>query len=200
MKAIRKLAVILGIKGLLCVASMTLIALSLTTYIVTIYITPRQQLTLGATSASWTVYVNDVNETRYLPGSGGPAGSEEPTFNATDSSTYAVKVVTDEDYVCAVKIELTSAVNSSQFSKFEITAKHWNSSAWSEETLYNAATGSTTKSSINGLTSEDAGYIHQGTSETAYYLIEVTYSYDQVDETTQVTVEFQYEPLPQASF
>ena len=200
MKAIRKLGAILGIKGLLCVASMTLIALSLTTYMATIYINPKQQLTLGAISASWTVYVNDVNETRYLPGSGGPAGSEEPTFNASDSSTYAFKVVTDEDYVCAVKIELTSAVNSSKFSKFEITAKHWNGSAWNDEALYDAATGSSTKSSINGLTSEDAGYIHQGTSETTYYLIQVTYSYDQVDETTQVTVEFQYEPLPQASF
>ncbi|MDH5461939.1 MAG: hypothetical protein OEZ29_00430 [Candidatus Bathyarchaeota archaeon] len=200
MKAIRKLGAILGVKGFLCVASMTMIALSLTTYMATIYITPKQQLTMGATSASWTVYVNDVNETRYLPGSGGPAGSEEPTFNASDSSTYAFKVVTDEDYVCAVKIELTSAVNSTKFSKFEITAKRWNGSAWSDESLYDAATGSTTRSYINGLTAEDAGYIHQGTSETRYYLIQVTYSYDQVDETSQVTVEFQYEPLPQASF
>lgn len=199
MKAI-KLGAILGVKGFLCLASMTMIALSLTTYMATIYITPKQQFTVGATSASWTVYVNDVNETRYLPGSGGPAGSGEPTFNASDSSTHAFKVVTDEDYVCAVKIELISAMNSSKFSKFEITAKHWNGSAWNDEPLYDAATGSNPKSYINGLTSGDAGYIHQCTSETAYYLIEVTYSYDQVDETSQVTVEFQYEPLPQSSF
>ena len=29
-----------------------------------------------------------------------------------------------------------------------------------------------------------------------YYLVEVTYSSDLVDETTQVTVTFQYTPLP----
>jgi predicted peptidase len=144
--------------------------------------------------------VNDVNETRYLPGSGSPAGSAEPTYNSSDSSTYAFKVVTDGDKVCAVKIELTSAVNSSKFSKFEITAKYWTGAAWADETLYSAATGSTTKSYIDGLTSGDAGYIHQGLSTTRYYLIKVTYSYDLVDETTQVTVTFQYTPLPQDSF
>ena len=197
---IRKLGAILGVKGFLCLASLTLIALASMTYTPIVYINPIQQFTIGATSASWTVYVNDVNETRYLPGSGSPASSGEPTFNASDSNTYAFKVVTDANRVCAVKIELTSTVNSSKFSKFEITAKYWNGSAWDDEALYDAATGSNPKSYINGLTSGDAGYIYQGTSETAYHLIKVTYSYDQVDETTQVTVEFQYTPLPQDSF
>jgi len=200
MKAITKLAKILGVKGFLCLASLTTIALALVPYTATVTITQTQQFTLGATSALWTIYVNDVNETRYLPGSGSPAGSEEPTFNASDSSTYAFKVVTDANKVCSVKIELTPAVNSSKFSKFEITAKYWNGSAWDDETLYNATIGSTTKPYINGLTSGDAGYIHQAMSETTHYLIKVTYSYDQVDETTQVTVTFQYTPLPQDSF
>jgi hypothetical protein len=200
MKTIRKLEAMLGVKGFLCLASLTMIALALVAYTATVTVTPTQQFTIGATTASWTVYVNDVNETRYLPGSGSPAGSAEPTFNASVSSTYAFKVVTDADKVCAVKIELTSAVNSSKFSKFEITAKYWTGAAWADETLYAAATGSTTKSYINGLTSGDAGYIHQGVSTTRYYLIKVTYSYDLVDETTQITVTFQYTPLPQDSF
>lgn len=200
MKPISKLVKILGVKGFLCLAAMTMIALALVPYTATVTISQTQQFTVGATSASWTIYVNDVNQTRYLPGSGSPAGSEEPTFNASDSSTYAFKVVTDADKVCAVKIELTSAVNNSRFSKFEITAKYWNVSVWENETLYNATTGSTTKSYIDGLTSGDAGYVHQGKSETAYYLIQVIYSYDQVDETTEVTVTFQYTPVPQDSF
>jgi hypothetical protein len=200
MNLIKKLGAILGLKGFLCFVSLTMIALALVIYTASVTITPTQQFTVGATSASWTVYMNDVNETRYLPGSGSPAGSSEPTFNASDTETYAFKAVTDADKVCAVRIELTSAVNSSKFSKFQITVKHWNGSAWDAETLYDAATGSITKSYIDGLTSGDFGYIHQDTLETTYYLLKVVYSYDLTDETTQITATFQYTPLPRDSF
>jgi hypothetical protein len=200
MNLVKKLEAILGLKGFLCFVSLTMIALALVTYTASVTITPTQQFTVGATSASWTVYMNDVNETRYLPGSGSPAGSSEPTFNASDTETYAFKAVTDADKVCAVRIELTSAVNSSKFSKFQITVKHWNGSAWDAETLYDAATGSITKSYIDGLTSGDFGYIHQDTLETTYYLLKVVYSYDLTDETTQITATFQYTPLPRDSF
>lgn len=200
MNLIKKLWTILGLKGFLCFVSLTMIALALVTYTASVTITPTQQFTVGATSASWTVYTNDVNETRYLLGSGSPAGSSEPTFNASDSETYAFKAVTDADKVCAVKIELTSAVNSSKFSKFQITVKYWNGSVWGAETLYDAATGSSPKSYIDGLTFGDSGYIHQGPSETTYYLLKVVYSYDLTDETTQTTATFQYTPLPQDSF
>lgn len=193
-----KLGIVVGVKGFLCLALLTMIALALVTYNVTVTITPEQQFTIGADSASWTVYLNDVDAVRYLPDSG--TLDEEPIFNAGDSNTYAFKVVTSTDKVCAVKIELTSTVNSSKFSKFEITAKYWNSSAWDAETLYSATTGSTTKSYIDGLVSGDAGYIHQDASTTRYYLITVTYCYDLVDETTQIRETFQYTPLPQDSF
>jgi len=200
MNLAKKLGVILGLKGFLCFVSLTMIALALVTYTASVTITPTQQFTVGATSASWTVYMNDVNETRYLPGSGSPAGSLEPTFNASDTGTYAFKVATDANKVCAVRIELTSTVNSSKFSKFQITAKYWNGSAWDTETLYDSATGSSTKSYIDGLTSGDFGYIHQGTLETTYYLLKVVYSYDLIDEASQIAVTFQYTPLPQISF
>ncbi len=200
MNLIKKVGVVLGVKGFLSLVFLTLIALALVTYTASVTITPTQQFTVGATSASWTVYANDVNETRYLPGLGSPAGSLEPTFNASDTDTYAFKVATDADKVCAVRIELTSAVDSSKFSKFEITVKYWNGLAWDDETLYDAATGSSTKSYIDGLAPGDFGYIHQGTLETTYYLLEVVYSYDLTDETTQIAVTFQYTPLPQNSF
>ncbi len=196
----RKLGAILGVKGFLCLASLTAIVLALVTYTAPVAITPIAQFTVGATTASWAVYVNDINETRNLPGSGSPAGSQTLMFNNSDSSTYAFKVVTDAAQVCAVKIELTAAVNSSKFSKFETTAKYWNGSAWAGETLYTAATGSTVKSYINGLAFGDAGYIHQGTTTTRYYLVIVTYSYDLVDETSLITAIFQYTPLPGDAF
>ncbi|UCH32157.1 MAG: hypothetical protein JSV05_01850 [Candidatus Bathyarchaeota archaeon] len=195
MKKIKKLGTILGVKGFLCLASLIMIALSLVTYTGTITITPTIQFTIGATSDSWTVYVNDVNETRYLPG-----GFTEPPLNVGDPNTYAFQTVTDANQVCAIKIELTSAINNSKFSNFNITAKYWNGTAWDNETLYDAATGSTIKPYIDGLTPGDTGYLHQSTSTTRYYLIEVTYSYDLVDETDQVSVTFQYTPLPQNSF
>ena len=195
MNKIKKIGALLGIKGVLSIASLITIALALVVYSAAVTVTPTQQFTIGATSDSWTVYVNDVNQVRYLSG-----GSSQPTFNAGDANTYAFKVVTDANKVCAVKIELTSAMNSSKFSNFVITAQYWTGAAWADATLYDAATGSTPKASINGLTSGDAAYIHQAVSTTTYYLIKVTYSYDLVGETTQVTANFQYTPLPANAF
>ncbi|MCW4020970.1 MAG: hypothetical protein NWF14_07065 [Candidatus Bathyarchaeota archaeon] len=200
MRLFRKLQMVLGLKGLLCLFSMMTIAVALISYTADVTINPIQQLTQGATTATWTVYVNDVDEVRYLPGTGTPAGSVEPDLDAADPGTYAFNVVTDGDEVCAVKIELTSAVSSSKFSRFEIRVKYWQGQDWRDETLYDAATGSTTKSYIDGLTGGDAGYVHQDASITMHYLIYVTYSYDLVDETSPITVTFQYTPLPQESF
>lgn len=195
MKIRRKLLTILGVKGILSVASLTAIALALVVYTVAVTVNPTQQFTVGAPSASWTVYVNDVNQVRYLPG-----GFTEPTLDTGDSSTYAFKVVTDANKVCAIKIQLTSAVDGSKFSNFNITVRSSTGGAWSDETLYAGNTGATTKSYVNGLTGGDSGYIHQAASTTNYYEVKVTYSYDNVDETAQVTVTFQYTPLPQDNF
>jgi len=197
---IRKLKVALGIKGLLCLASLMVIASALVTYTAVLTITPTQQFTIGATTASWTIYVNDVNEVRYLPGSGTPAGSSLPAAAPNGGSdTFAFKVVTDAGSASSVNITLASAVNSSKFSKFEIRVKWWNSTAaaWQNATLYDAATGGSVKSFINGLTAGDFGYIQHAASTTTYYLMWVTYSYDLVDTATDVTVTFRYTPLPQ---
>jgi hypothetical protein len=191
----KRLGAMLGVKGVLCIISLTMIVVALVIYTVSVAITPTLQFSTGAASSSWTVYVNDVNKARYLPG-----GATESTFNASNPNTYAFKVVTDANQVCAVKIELTSAVNASKFSNFNITLEYWNSTAWVSGTLYNAATGSTAKSYMDGLAAGDSGYVHQGISTTQCYLIKVTYSYDKVDETTQVATTFQYTPLPQSSF
>ena len=195
MNKIKRIGAIIGIKGILSIASLTTIALALVFYTVAVTVSPAQQFTVGATSDSWTVYVNEVNQARYLPG-----GLSQPTFDSGDTNTYAMKVVTDANKVCAVKIELTAAMNSSKFSNFDITAQYWTGAVWADATLYDAATGSTTKASIDGLTGGDAAYIHQAVSTTTYYLIKVTYSYDLVDETAQVTATFQYTPLPADTF
>lgn len=200
---LRKLRVVLGVKGLLCLASLIVVALALVSYTATVTIIPATQFTIGATTATWTIYVNDLDQLRYLPGTGTPAGSQQPgPPSDSNPNTFAFKVVTDSDRVCAVNITLTSAVDGSKFSKFEIRVMWWNStaSAWQDETLYADPTGSTTKSFINGLTPGDHGYVHHAASLTRYYLIKVTYSYDLVDATTSITVTFQYTPLPQASF
>jgi hypothetical protein len=195
MKTVKKLYALLGAKGLLCITSWVMIALALVSFTANVSITPTQQFTIGATSDSWTIYINDVDKVRYLPG-----GFNEPTLDDSNPNTYAFKVSTDANMVCAIKIELASPVNSSKFSKFQITVKYWTGSAWNYETLYENPTGSTTKPYINGLASGDSGYIHQTTSTTKWYLIQVQYSYDLTDETTQITVSFRYTPLPQNSF
>jgi hypothetical protein len=191
----RRIISLLGIKGIICIVFVIALGFALVVFTASVTVNPVRQISTGATTASWDIYVNEVNQVRYLPG-----GSSEPNLNTGDPSTYASKVVTDSNKVCAVKIELTSAVNSSKFSNFNITVRSSSGGAWSDETLYASASGATTKSYIDGLTPEDSGYIHQTTSTTKYYEMKVTYSYDKVDETDQLTVIFQYTPLPQDSF
>jgi hypothetical protein len=191
----RRIISLLSIKGIICIVFVIAVGIALVVFTASVTVNPARQISTGAITASWDIYVNEVNQARYLPG-----GFSEPTLNTGDPSTYASKVVTDSNRVCAVKIELTSAVDSSKFSNFNITVRSSSGGAWSAETLYASASGATTKSYIDGLTPGDSGYIHQTTSTTKYYEMKVTYSYDKVDETDQLTVVFQYTPLPQDSF
>ncbi len=190
----KRLSAILGLKGILALATLSTIAVALVVYTASVTVTPTQQFTIGASSDSWTIYVNEVNQVRYLPGA-----DSEPTFNSGDTSTYAFKVVTDANKVSAAKIELTSAMDNAKFSNFDITVDYWTGAAWASATLYDAATGSTTITEIDGLTTT-AGYIHQAVSTTTYYLVKVTYSYDLVDTSSDVTATFQYTPLPADAF
>lgn len=188
---IRKIGAILGLKGLLALASLSTIALALVVYSASVTVTPTLQFTIGSSSDSWTIYVNEIDQARYLPGA-----FSQPVFDSGDSSTYAFRVVTDADKVCAVKIELTSAMDSGKFSNFDITVDYWTGAAWTSVTLYDSATGITTITEIDGLSVGAAGYIQQAVSTTTYYLVKVTYSYDLVDDATQITTTFQYTPLP----
>ena len=186
---------LLGVKGILCLVCLSTVVLALVTYTATVTVTPVKQLSTGATSAAWTFYVNEVNQVRYLPGD-----SSELTLNTSDTNTYALKIVTDSNKVCAIKIELTAAMNSSKFTNFDVTIRSSTGGAWGDETLYAASTGGTTKASVDGLLEGDAAYIHQESTTTKYYEIKVTYSYDKVDETSQIGVTFRFTPLPQDSF
>ncbi|MGD0645593.1 MAG: hypothetical protein ABSA75_11875 [Candidatus Bathyarchaeia archaeon] len=193
---LRKLFVSLGIKGILCIICLLIclssVSFALITYTNTVTITPTDQLTVGTATTTWTIYPNQQG-TQYMPG-----GSSESTLNTGDTTTYAFKVVTDAHEVCAVKVELTSAMNPDQFSSFDITVLSSTGGTWSAEPLYAASTGTTTKASINGLIQGDAAYIHQDVSLTQYYEIQVTYSYIGVN--TPITATFQFTPLPLNGF
>jgi hypothetical protein len=188
---IRKIGIVLGLKGYLAIGSLITIGLALVAYSTSVTVTPIQQFTVGSSSDSWTIYVNEIDQIRYLPG-----GFSETTFDSGDPNTYAFRVITDAEKTCAVKIELTSAVDSGKFSNFDITVDYWTGTSWAPATLYDSATGTTTITEIDGLSLGAAGYIHQAVSSTTYYLVKATYSYDLVDDTTQITTIFQYTPLP----
>ena len=200
----RYVGTVLGLKGIIAIASLMIIVAALVSYTATVTITVVSQLTQGKASQAWDISPNDVNEVRYLPAAT-TVGDSLPTFSAGDSDTWAFKVVTDANKVCAVKIELTAAVNNTKYSKFEITVMWYNTTAlaWQDATLYTAASGGTTKSYINGRTgwpsgSVDSGYIRQGLSDTKYYLIRVTYSYGDAENADSVT--FRYTPYALDSF
>lgn len=188
---IRKIGLILGLKGVLAISSLVTIAVALVVYSASVTVIPVQQFEIGSSSETWNVYVNEVNQNRYLPG-----GFSQPIFDPGDANTYAFRVITDADKNCAVKIELTSAIDSSKFSNFDIIVDYWTGAAWAPATLYDSATGPTTITEIDGLIPGAVGYIQQGVSTTTYYLVKVNYSYDLVDDTTQITATFQYTPLP----
>lgn len=188
---IRKIGPILGLKGFLAICSLISIALALVTYSASVTINPTQQFTIGASSESWTIYVNEVDQSRYLPGA-----LSTPVFNPADLNTYAFAVITDASQSCAVKIELTSAMDNSKFSKFDITIEYWDGASWIPATIYDSPTGPTIISEIDGLISGSVGYVQQGVSLSLYYIVKVTYSYDLVDDSTQITADFQYTPLP----
>ena len=189
MNKTKRTGALLGIKGVLAIASLITIALALVVYTASVTINPTSQFTLGVSTDTWTIYINEVNQVRYLPG-----GTSMP---ADGTATFAFRVGGTTTRGCAVQIELTSAMNSSLFSRFDITAMYWQAgTGWVSATLYDAATGGSIISSINGLTTT-AGYVRQaaGASDTSY-LMQVTYSYDNEAITTPVTATFQYTPLP----
>jgi hypothetical protein len=199
-RKILRLFASLGIKGVLCLICLFIclasISFALVTYTSTVTINPTVQLSVGTTTASWTIYVNEVNQVQYLPG-----GSSEPTLNTGETSTYAFEVVTDANKVCAVEVGLTTAMDPAKFSNFDITVlSNSTGGSWVAETLYTNPTGTSTTASINGLDQGAVGYIHQGLSTTKYYVIQVTYSYDLVDTTTPITATFQFTPFPQNGF
>ena len=184
MNKTKRIGALLGIKGVLAIASLTTIALALVVYTASVTITPTTQFSIGATTDSWDVYVNDVDQYRYLPG-----GSSQPA----DTTTYAF-ILNTQTRGCAVQIELTSAM-SAPFSKFEIRVMYW-SGSWQSAQLYDSATGGSTIDFIDG-TDTTPGFIRQGagTGDT-YYLVEVTYSYDTAGTPAVATATFQYTPLP----
>jgi hypothetical protein len=191
----KKLRKILSFKVIICLTVFISLAVALVSYQAEINITPVQQFVTGTTTASWNVYVNQVNIPCYLPG-----GTSQPTLDTGDSSTFAFKATTDENQVMAVKIELVETVDSATFSKFDITVLSWTGSSWTPVTLYNAASGTTTKANIDGTNATDIGYVHQAISTTAYYLVKATYSYDKSDSTAASGFTLKYTPLPADAF
>ena len=168
-------------------------------YTQTLTLTPYKQFSLGTSTVSWTAYVNEIDQNIYVPSGAAPSDLEE--FNAT---TYAFSVQTDANKVCAVKIELATPVSNLDFSNFDITVLTWTPgipSTWTPATLYNAPTGTTTVTDLDGLATGASAYIHQAANTpTTFYLVRVTYSYNLVDTTTPYTIDFKYTPLPQNSF
>ncbi|UCE29796.1 MAG: hypothetical protein JSV85_03535 [Candidatus Bathyarchaeota archaeon] len=182
-------------KGALWKRSLPYIAaLAMIAYIllICVVLTKPPEFIIGATSSSLKIEPGEVDQVRYLPGTGAPAGSQQPgTPIDTSPNTFAFKVTTDILRVGAVGIRLTSPVNSTKFSKFWITAQKWDqtASAWKDETLYTSL-GSTPKLYIDGQKNPlDIGYINHDASTTGYYLIKLTCL---SDTSTQVTITFQY--------
>jgi hypothetical protein len=187
MSKIRKIRALLGVKGLLAIASLTTIAMALVFYTASVIMTPSSQFEIGVEAASWTVYVNEQDQVRYLPG--------DTIRPADGSSTYAFRVTTDAAKTCAVQIQLETAMDSSLFTNFDITVSYWSSSGWTAATLYDSPTGGAIITEIDGTTT-NAGYIQQAASTATSYMIEVTYSYDLVDDADPITATFKYTPLP----
>jgi len=198
MGKMRKIRLLIGLKGILSIACLTTVALALVVYTASVTMTPQYQFSQGATADTWNLYLNEVDQVRYMPG-----GAVAPWPVDGDLASYAFKVVTDGNKVCAIAVRAASAV-SAKFVKFDIRVKYWNiaTDTWDYDQLYESATGLATKSWINGLDATDVGYIHQALSSTVYYLVEVTYTYDisNLAQFTQETATFEFTPYAASGF
>jgi hypothetical protein len=195
MGKMKRIQALIGLKGILSIACLTTIAVALVVYSATVTMTPNLQFYIGTTEESWNLYINEVNQVRYLPG-----GTVPPVATGDAPDVYAFRVITDAHRVCAVKIELQSPIDSEKFSQFDITVDYWTGDAWAAASIYDSETGSNTISTIDGLSDDAAGYIHQPESNENYYLVKVTYTYDKVADATPITAIFDYTPLARASF
>jgi len=200
MGRMRKIRLLIGVKGILSIACLTTVALALVVYTASVTMNPTLQFSQGANEVTLDLYLNEVDQVRYMPG-----GTAEPTLpEDTDLTTHAFKVVTDGNRVCAVAINIQSAV-SSRFSKFDIRVKYWvdgTPGSWQYADLFESAKGSVPKTWINGGDAIDIGYVYQGPSLTRYYILEVTYTYDISDEAdfAQETAVFEFTPYAASGF
>lgn len=114
-----KLFFSLCINGIICLICLASVVVALVDYQGTVTTSPTRQLTVGTITDAWTIYVNEVNHVRYVPGV--PDQFTPPTLDTDNTGTYSFKVVTDANKVCAVKVELVTAMDPLKFSKFDIT-------------------------------------------------------------------------------
>ena len=168
-------------------------AIIMITYVLLICVVLAQppRFVIGATRSSLKIEPGEVDQVRYLPGVGTPAGSQQPDAPIdTSASTFAFKVSTDILRVCSVSIRLDSPLDTTKFSKFQITAQKWDStaSAWKDETLYTSL--GSTKFYVDGLKNPlDIGHINNAASATGYYLIKLTCL---SDTEAPATIDLQY--------
>lgn len=204
----RKLPWLLTGKGLMATLSVLAVAIALVSYTATVTININSSFTVGATTATWDVYLNDVAQLRYLPGSTAtPRGSAELGSGTTNN---AFSVVDDGAQGTAVNITLTTLMSATQFSQFQITVKQWNatSSSWQAgtplSTLYTTQTGTTTMTFIQGLSGgagQTFGFLHilKTQTTTVYFEIVVTYTVNATSAGTATAV-FSYTPTRTSAF
>ena len=111
-----KLFFSLCINGIICLICLASVVVALVDYQGTVTTSPTRQLTVGTITDAWTIYVNEVNQVRCVPDQ-----FTTPTLDTDNTGTYSFKVVTDANKVCAVKVELVTAMDPLKFSKFDIT-------------------------------------------------------------------------------
>ncbi len=160
--------------------------------LICVVLTRPPEFLIGATSSSLRIEPGDVDQVRYLPGTGNPAGSQQPAVPIdTNPNTFAFKVSTDILRACSVSIRLRSPLASTKFSKFHITVQKWDPTnlVWRDEKL-STGIGSTTKFYIDGLKNPlDIGFIEHVASSANYYLMRLTCL---SDTEAPATIDLQY--------
>jgi hypothetical protein len=151
LKNFKKLKLALGINGIIALICLGIFVVALITYTTTTSQTPVKQFYQGITSDSWNIYLNEQNCVRYLPGIS-PENVLPPSQPVDgETSTYAFKIVTDSYRVCAVDVRLSEEANSTLFSRFDIQALFWNTTAtaWEVVPIFSGPTGDENSTSID---------------------------------------------------
>lgn len=186
----RRLAWLLTGKTLLALAGIATVALGLVTYSASLTLTINPFFKEGLNTIGWSMTTS--TGARYLP-QGASNGSLPGAPSDSLTSSFAFRTQNGTGWV---RVGTSTQAKLTDFQSFKIFVLTWNSSSWSNATLYTNNTFlAQLVGGIDGTSSVSVGYLHVSTgAPQVFYAIQVNYILAASPADTSTSVVFSYTP------